>query len=71
MSEAARTKDFGRLVEMVLEGRGDDIRDWSATTADADGVDEEVQEFVDNVPAFQVLYEYIVYIYSTCLILLL
>ncbi len=54
VAECVRSKDFGRLVEMVLSGRGDAIRDWSAAaTSDADAVDEEVQEFVDNVPAFQ------------------
>lgn len=45
--DAVNSKDWDKLVKLVLAGEGDQL-------AEKKSQDEEVQEFLDNVPAFQV-----------------
>jgi hypothetical protein len=44
---AIQEKDFDKLVKYVLDGDSDKLMDRSSD-------DEEVQEFIKNIPAFQV-----------------
>jgi len=44
---ALKEKNYEQLVQFVLDGRGDEIAERVVK-------DEEVQEFIDNIPAFQV-----------------
>ena len=47
IENAIQEKDFDKLVKYVLEGDSDKLIDRSSE-------DEEVQEFIKNIPAFQV-----------------
>lgn len=47
LDSAIQAKDFDKLVKYVLEGNSDKLVDRSSD-------DEEVQEFIKNIPAFQV-----------------
>lgn len=48
VEKAVQQKDFDKLVKYVLEGESDKLVDQSSD-------DEEVQEFIKNIPAFQVV----------------
>lgn len=47
VEKAVQQKDFDKMVKYVLEGESDKLVDQSSD-------DEEVQEFIKNIPAFQV-----------------
>ncbi len=47
LDNAIKTKDFDKLVKYVLDGDTNKLMDRSSE-------DEEVQEFIDNVPALEV-----------------
>jgi hypothetical protein len=49
MEFSVASKDFQRLVQFVLDGYGDGVKQSKTE-------DEDVQEFIDNIPAFQVLF---------------
>lgn len=47
ISRAVKTTDWDKMVELVLNGEGDRLMEQKSE-------DEEVQEFLDNIRAFQV-----------------
>ena len=47
IENAIQEKDFDKLVKYVLEGDADRLAERSSE-------DEEMQEFIKNIPAFQV-----------------
>ena len=47
MEAAVASRDFERMVRFVLDGHGDGLK--RAVTDD-----DDVKEFIDNIPAFQV-----------------
>ncbi len=50
IEKAIEAKDFDKLVKYVLEGDSEKLMDRSSD-------DEEVQEFIKNIPAFQVIFK--------------
>ena len=59
IGKAIDNKDMNRLVDYILDGEADKLRDRSSD-------DEEVQELIDGVPKFEVRWNKIPKISNLC-----
>ena len=57
IENAIQEKDFDKLVKYVLEGDSERLAERSSE-------DEEMQEFIKNIPAFQVFTKCLVHLYG-------